>query len=109
LANYFGLNLELRKILLSKCNSFELPKHFFLALLKKHSKQGGLMPMPCLPAISIVGDVSAPDVQHLADYLPEHGPEDAAVREADAWSPIASDATVYKVEGLGHGLPRVQS
>ena len=57
-------------------------------------QNGGMLPIPCLPAISIVGDGSAPDVQQLADYLPEHGPEDAAVREADAWSPIASDATV---------------
>jgi hypothetical protein len=59
-------------------------------------QNGGMLPIPCLPAISIVGDGSAPDVQQLADYMPEHhdAPEDAAVREADAWSPIASDATV---------------
>jgi hypothetical protein len=53
-----------------------------------------MLPIPCLPARSIVDNGSAQDVQQLADYLPEHGPEDAAVREADAWSPIASDATV---------------
>jgi hypothetical protein len=57
-------------------------------------QNGGMLPIPCLPAISIVGDGSAPGIQQLADYLREHGPEDAAVPEADAWSLIASDATV---------------
>jgi hypothetical protein len=72
----------------------------FLSRSAQEAQQqnSGSLPIPCLPAILIIGDGAAPDVKPLADYfsehgpdyIPEHGPVDAA---AVAWSPIPSDAT----------------
>jgi hypothetical protein len=113
LARYFGVQSNTLSKNVTGSNLFR--EFVSRSAQEAQQENGGSLPIPCLPAISIIGgDGAAPDVKPLADcfpehgpdYIPEHGPVDAAAvalrhgRRSPVMLPLLRTKYLLKVELL---------